>query len=199
MILEGKAEVGQSVWYRYSQKNEETHKMDREYGRGTIESITSEGKNIRANIVAENGNNYSLKPYDLYKDEFEMKMDRTADTFSDKMEDFAEKYVNQCSNLIRGISRSMMPPEAGMIVDDVKRRIQMLGAGLKDRFAEHTDKFLEDTREITMESIQKGFDGEEHMEMGAEKEPGQAAEAGEKVILTEADLKFAPQQETLKL
>lgn len=193
--------IGQSVWYRHNHVNEETHKMEREYGRGTVESITGEGRNRMAGISTEEGNIYSLKPYDIYNDEYEMKMDRIADRFEDKMTDFAEKYVNQCSNLIKGIGGSIMPQNASMVMDDVKLRIQMIGARLKDRFTEHTDQFIEETRELTLEDIQKGLDGKD---AGREMEDDgggleSANKKEEEITLTADDLKFVPQQETLKL
>lgn len=196
--------VGQSVWYRHSYMNEETRRMEHEYGRGTIESVTGEGRDRMAGISAENSRIYALKPYDVYNDEFEMKMDRAADVFTDKMTDFAEKYVNQCSNLIKGISSSTLPQGAGFIMDDMKRRIQMIGAGLKDRFTEHTDRFLEETKDIALDDIGKTLDGKDKgsgMEMDNDDggSLGHADRKEEEVTLTADDLKFAPQPETLKL
>lgn len=230
MILAKDLSQGRNIWYRHSQMNEETHKMEREYGRGTVTTIEGEGRNIMAGIETENGGSYVLKPYDLYRDEYEMKMDRAADKFEDHMMDFAEKYVNQCSNLIKGITSAAVPQNVTMAVNDVKLRIQMIGSHIKDRFTEHTDHFLEETRELTLEDIEKKLGKEEDIQDELEqadspafeaeqdgdlsndlKDDGGSMEAAnkkdkeleeekeEELTLTEEDLKFVPQQETLKL
>ncbi len=189
--------AGQEIWFR-TRREQEDGRMRYVYGKGTIREFSD--KTVILDGHDELEGQYSVRSYDCYADEFEMKMDKASDAFEDKIVAFSEKYISQCKDLLNGVTKGYMKnrlsPEAELIANDVQMKMRMFGAQMKEKFTECVDSFTKRTQDITTDVVRDKLGIPEDIKLEAKDLD---FDERSEVTLTAEDLNFSQDSKRLEL
>lgn len=150
-MIPDKMKEGKRIWFTDREKDEN----------GKFHSVSREGiiLSFDKNSVSVTGTDkqvHEIKPYNCYESEkemsFDLKMNQMAENFADMLEGVARKYMNGCRDIIKN-NVPKITPEKEMIINDMKMKLQMIGAGFKEQVCSVTGSFVDGIQKHTSEHI----------------------------------------------